>query len=215
MASSFAPTGFAQASFVPGLPAAGFLPSLPSFRPVDGGQQVAVRPFFGLSLDFSRILISDKPGLNNRPFTIAIGIPFSGEATVVMNLGTFTPKLKDLVHELTHAWQSQHAIGSAGTFMNASVDCQAQALVRNKLESPPPVHRDFPDNFPFSAYAYRPNSPFAEYNVEQIANQVEHNIAPIVAHVKSVPMNTPDSDNEASLMVRNHGEDRRDPAIVS
>ena len=99
--------------------------------------------------------------------------------------------------------------------MNASVDCQARALVRNRLESPPPVHRDFPGNFPFSAYAYKPGKPFADYNVEQIANQVEHNIGPIVAHVKSVAMNVPDAENEACLKIRDPGEDRRDPTIVS
>ena len=214
-AKSFAPAGFAPASFVPGLPTAGLLPSLPSFRPLDGLQQAAVRPFFGLSLDFSNILISDKTGLGNRPFTIAIGVPFSGSATVVMNLGTFTPALGDLVHELTHAWQSQHAVSSASTFMNASVDCQARALVRNRLESPTPVHKDFPGNFPFSAYAFKPGKPFAEYNVEQIANQVEHNVGPIVAHVKSVAMNAADAENETSMRVRDPGEDRRDPKIVS
>jgi hypothetical protein len=209
---SFAPTSFASASFAPaGFPLAGLLPSLPSFRAVDGSQQFAVRPFFGLSLDFSCIFISDQTGLNNRPFTVGFPSPF-GLATVVMNLGTFTPGLRLLVHELTHAWQSQHA-RDCTMFMSGSTRCQSTALARNLIEAPTPVHPAFPGNFPFSAYAFKPGKTFPEYNVEQIANQVELNVSPIVSHVKSVAMNVGDPENEACLLVTSI-EDRRDPAIV-
>ena len=135
------------------------------------------------------MFISDKTGINNLPFTVGVpAIPFF-PAKQIMNLGTFTPARKLLIHELTHVWQSQHH-PDVTAFMSNSVDGQALAVAANEaaalLAPATRGHDDFPIHFPFSTYAYVPGKPFGEYGAEQIANSVEHGETPIVSHVAGV-----------------------------
>jgi hypothetical protein len=66
---------------------------------------------FGGSLDLTKILISNGIGRNGRAATGAVDHPDGWH--VVLNLGDLsswatTPRRRcDLIHELTHAWQSQ------------------------------------------------------------------------------------------------------------
>jgi hypothetical protein len=57
-----------------------------------------------------------------------------GPATtmIVINAGTFAPASNDLIHELTHAWQSQHSINPK-QFMVNSVESQGIAGALNLL----------------------------------------------------------------------------------
>lgn len=190
---------------------AGF-PSLPSPpRPLTAAQQATALPYYGSSLDFSRIYISDRSGISNRPFTISF---YLGE---VMNMGTFTPTTTTLIHELAHCWQSQHSADET-LFMRSSVGAQAAAVTANlavaALRPSVTSHKDFPDNYPMSAYAYRPSAgrSFGSYGAEQIANAVEHGDATIVAHVKAA--SGVDGDNMTSLNFGESFDDRRDPGVV-
>jgi len=76
------------------------------FRFLDDVQKTKAKAVFGNSLDFSRIFISNKSGLQGRPFTAAF--PDKNQIVQIMNCGTFTPSDRTLIHELTHVWQSQH-----------------------------------------------------------------------------------------------------------
>src|SRR5262249_55908502 len=90
---------------------------------------------FGGSLDYGSILLSDALGLGGRPFTLAVQLPPSGSPSwtvVVINAGTFTPPTNLLIDELTHAWQSQHAIDPTALTKN-SVESQGIADTLNAL----------------------------------------------------------------------------------
>jgi hypothetical protein len=187
------------------------IPGAPSPpRPLTPAQQATATAVYATSINFSRVFISDKTGLGNRPFTVTF---LRGE---LMNMGTFTPATNDLIHELAHVWQSQHS-SDATLFMRSSVAAQAKAVAANGAAAAlhPSVvrHRDFPENFPFSSYAYRPGAVFTSYGAEQIANQVEHGEAPIVAHVRGATTGV-DADNMTSLNSGASFDDRRAPGVI-
>jgi len=120
---------------------------------------------FGGSLDLTKILISDGLGLFGRPFTVAVNHPDGWH--VVMNLGHLDSWIANrrrkciLIHELTHAWQSQHHSTNKQAFMWNAIRNQVGAAI-----SAP----DF--NFR-AAYAYIPKRPFGENSAEQIAQRVQ------------------------------------------
>jgi hypothetical protein len=70
-------------------------------------------------------------------------------------------------------------------------------------------HANFPEAFPFSAYAHIRGNPFTTYAAEQIANQVEHGVAAIVTHVKGLAAGAIDTDNDTSLGNNTNAEDVR------
>src|SRR5437764_453639 len=74
-------------------------------------------------------------------------------------------------------------------YMANAVASQGAAVAANGAELliDPTIktNKNFPVNFPFSAYACIPGDPFDHYGAEQIANQVEHGIGSIVAHVRA------------------------------
>jgi hypothetical protein len=99
----------------------------------------------------------------------------------------------------------------------SSVDAQAlrdalAAVAANGLVATfdPSVkaHREFPVQYPNSAYAYVPGKAFGDYAAEQIANAVEHGEAAIVAHVKGVAKGAVDADNVTSLSTARIGDRR-------
>jgi hypothetical protein len=138
---------------------------------------------YGNSLAYDDIYVSDGVGASNRPFTLAL--PYSGGWIVVLNLGPslFSKPGSDkstLIHELAHAWQSQHHADPSQFMMNcvksqaaaAAATTASRPMVQVGLEIISPA---LPYAFggPASAYAYVPGQPFGNYGGEQIAQQVE------------------------------------------
>lgn len=187
------------------------LPTLPKFRHLTTSQEMLAKTVYGASLDFSSVFISDAVGLGGRPFTVSFLV---GQ---VMNLGTFSPKRDDLIHELAHVWQAQHSDVDT-RFMGNSIQGQASALAGNEavalIDPTVKSHPDFPTNFPFSPYAYVRGKPFKGYGAEQIANQVEHGEPAIISHMASVSAGVVDPDNVAGLTAPAGIEDRRAPGVI-
>jgi hypothetical protein len=178
-------------------------------RLLSPAQQSKATAFFGGSLDFSRIFISNKTGLGNRPFTMAF--PDTNQIVQIINCGTFTPSDRLLIHELTHVWQSQHH-SDQFQFMANAAGSQGQAVKDNAAEvfSDPDVllHKDHPVQFPFSAYAYQPGRAVEEYAAEQMANAMELGEASVRSHVRSVALNAVDTKNETALSTMKVGDRR-------
>ncbi len=217
---------------LPGLPS---LPAPPTFRKLTAAEETTARGVFSSSIDFGTVFISDKSGAQNRPFTVAIPVPAALSATFgvsgivqVMNLGASAaaPSRNLLIHELTHVWQSQHGTNKAA-FMANSVACQGVAVAANLAEVANAVssfdlakanairsHADFPEAFPFSAYAHVRGKPFNTYAAEQLANQVEHGVAAIVSHVAGVAAGAVDADNDTAMGNNTNVEDVRLPTVT-
>jgi hypothetical protein len=164
-------------------------------RFLDCREETLANTIFGNSLDYSRIIITDGLGFSGRAFTIVIQI--SGKFYVIMMLGT-SPLDDTLIHELTHAWQSQHHGSDPQAFMWAAVKCQLMALADIPLAKssaaaiayskiiPSIVTNDLfkiaaatkasaaaAANEDTSAYAYIPGFSFEMYGAEQIAQLIE------------------------------------------
>jgi len=148
---------------------------------VGSAHETTARGVYASSLHYDRIFLSSGQGLQNRAFTVAVPVPPLvmsslplGGYIQVLNVGT-SPSRNTLIHELGHAWQSQHHT-SATTYMANCVACQGAALAANQaialLDSSVKGNSDFPENFPMSAYAYLPGSTFDSYGGEQIAQQI-------------------------------------------
>ncbi|UCF90303.1 MAG: DUF4157 domain-containing protein [Desulfobacterales bacterium] len=142
------------------------------------------RSVYGGSIILSRVLISNALGGGGRPFTLYTPIPVLGDVTVI-NAGPSlystpgsNPNL--LIHELAHSWQSQHHPNPAQYMVNSVLSQAAGGS---------------------GAYCYRPGRWFGLYGAEQIAQQAERGVAPIVAHMKSTSPGVPDIGNIASLSV--------------
>jgi hypothetical protein len=177
-------------------------------------QKDMAEPYFGDSLDFSSIFISNKIGAQGRPFTMAF--PDENQTVQILNLGSFDPHPNDLIHELAHAWQSQHH-PNAYAFMSAAVKCQGAAAAKNAAEvaSDPNImlHGEWPVQFPFTAYAYAPGSDVDSYGAEQVANAVEHGDGTVCATMRAAGRNVANSKNITSLTLVQYG-DRRTSGIV-
>jgi len=229
-------------SIVPILGAAGAkLPTAVRFLTLD--EQKEATSVFGKSLDFSKILIADGTGFQKRPFTVAV--PVSSGFYVVMLLGDIDPwhtrnRSDTLIHELTHAWQSQHA-DDPTAYVKNSIRCQAGALAYlpfAKAEAaaaaiglnvfnpwavadPRAVARgaQAAADEDVSAYAYLPGGRFDQYAAEQIAQQIEDGyssgrpIPAIVTPIQSAGPNIRVSENEASLQVLGF-ERKSTPGVV-
>jgi hypothetical protein len=229
--ASFNPFGSGGIS-LPKLPSISLpsLPAPPTFRKLTPPEETTAIGVYGTSLNFATVFISDKAGAQNRPFTVAIPVPaalssqFGVSGIVqVMNLGTSAaaPGRDLLIHELAHVWQSQHATSKV-KFMANSVACQGVAVAANLAAVADALtagdfakanairsHRNFPEAFPFSAYAHIRGNPFTSYAAEQIANQVEHGVVTIVSHVKGVSVGAIDTANDTSLGNNTNVEDVR------
>jgi len=167
------------------------------FAPLTPAQQATALSVFGRSLDLRGIYLSDFLGVQNRAFTLAFAAPavlsleLGLPSVYIINCGSFNPPTPLLIHELTHVWQSQHHV-SPFQYIQNSLASQAQAVAFNlAVGSSDPLS-------PFSPYAYIPGKAFSEYAAEQIAQQVEKGVAPIVAHIANVPFGQ-DPDNETGL----------------
>jgi len=227
---------------VPGLPGTGVkAPTAVRFLFLD--EQRVASPIFKRSLDYSTIMISDGLGGGGRPFTVAV--PTRSGFVVVMNMGSTAcwatgSDRSTLIHELVHAWQSQHH-PDATAFMRNSVTCQglafadepiakaaagaaaAAAAVRSGVRDPRAIAaaaRAAAAREASSAYAYVPGKPFGDYAAEQIAQQVEHffrgvgrptpSIVPLIG--RPAPR-TPVPENVSSLAVTSFHR-RSTPGVV-
>ncbi|MGH7496144.1 MAG: flavin monoamine oxidase family protein [bacterium] len=201
--------------------------SLPSqARCLSAAELATAKPIYGGSLDYADIYVSDTLGLSGRPFTTAIPIGTT-RWVVVLNLGPnafksdTTPQV--LIHELAHAWQSQHhpnpwqyMYNCVLSQMKATAATAATALA-DKMNSSWVTRGIMPDFKlgPASAYAYVPGMLFGDYGGEQIAQQVEDYHYPpagliqsadargqmenIWKHIKSLSPRVPDNENIRSL----------------
>ena len=224
---------------------------LPSdVRFLDPAEQSEARCVYQESLDFTKILISNGLGFLGRPFTVAVQVSTGWH--VVMNLGdlkTWVPvaigykaRAKSLIHELAHAWQSQHHSSDPEMFMKNSVACQLLAIAdlaaakadaarlasgkafvngeRNPLTLAS-IAKSAAAAEDVSEYAYIPRKPFREYAAEQIAQQVEDTYAgtgrptpSIVGVISAVAPNAHSVDNEESLKVTKSSFHRSSEPLV-
>ena len=185
-----------------------------SARCLSAEEVTTAKAYYANSLDYDRIYISDGLGASNRPVTVAL--PVDGRWIVVLNVGPYayanpnaSSQKATLIHELAHAWQSQHHPKEPMRFMMNCALCQAAAAAATaaaainsnrwvRLATP-----GVPDLQlgPADAYSYVPGKPFGDYGGEQIAQQVEDlvvfprplspveisRIAVIPAYMASVP----------------------------
>jgi peptidoglycan hydrolase-like protein with peptidoglycan-binding domain len=209
--AAFAPASVGSTSFGLNNP----IPS--SLRHLTVPEEVAARKVFNNSLDFTKIFISNAVGPTGRPFTAAVNVPFlSFTAVQILNLGpTFSNA--DLIHELTHAWQSQHH-SDPKFFMASCLACQSAAAAVNAaiaVQDPNVMSNDdFPANFPVSAYSFKPNQGFDNYGGEQIAQQVQLGRSEIISHVASLSVGVVDASNGHSLSHMRNFEDTRIPGVL-
>ena len=162
-------------------------------------QSVAMTEYRG-SLDFTKILITDGLGFAGAKFTVAVQLSTGWH--VAMNMGSLrcwapAPFSASLIHELAHAWQSQHHATDPTAFMANSVKCQAKGIALSKVTGKT-----------YSAYAYVPGKAFGDYGSEQIAQQVQHHFTgrgsptPVVpSTIQAATPNAPVAANAASLTV--------------
>ena len=188
------------------------------------------RAVYGHSLFYDRIFLSSALGLQNRAFALPVFIPPTSALLIpslplggwvqVLNVGK-QPSLSTIIHELGHAWQSQHHF-EGGAYLKNCLACQAAALAANEvigvLDAGVKSNSDWPVNFPMSAYAYIPGGPFGIYGGEQIAQQIENGEPHIVSYAKGIPPGMTDPSNSLSLGVglqnMRQMEDRRAPGVI-
>jgi hypothetical protein len=207
--------------------------SLPSqARCLTKAERGIADPVYGGSLDYADIFVSDGIGLSKRPFTTAIPIS-STRWVVILNLGSdafkFGAEKKDLIHELAHAWQSQHhpipwkymyncvqsqVAATAATALYEMGSSRAGQIV-GAITSTTSLTAGAAMLGPASAYAYVPGMSFGEYGGEQIAQQVEDYHYPpagliqsatvraqmekIWRHIQLIPPGVHDTENIQSL----------------
>src|SRR5262245_18167527 len=143
----------------------------------------AARGVYRESLNYSNIYVSEGIGASNRPVTVAL--PMDGRWIVILNRGPSAYSRKadpaTLIHELAHAWQSQHHPMDPTRFMVHCALCQAAAAAAtaaarvnssrfSRIAGVPDLKLG-----PADAYSYIPGKPFWEYGGEQLAQQVEDN----------------------------------------
>ena len=174
-------------------------------RLLNADEQGEAMKVFAGSLDFTKLFVSDGLGAGGAKFTIALEVDTLGWV-VVMNMGDLAtwhtkPRSNTLIHELTHAWQSQHHSKRTAFMLNSVA---SQALAKFETERSKLLHLGWTAD----AYYYVPRSPFPTYAAEQIAQQVEDvyrhkTVAPvgIVSYIASLKPYEPSPPNEASLSV--------------
>jgi hypothetical protein len=204
--------------------------SLPSqARCLSAAELGVAKPIYGGSLNYTDIYVSDAVGVSGRLFTTAIPID-STRWVVVLNLGpdafragaTSPTLIHELIHELAHAWQSQHHSNPWKYMYNCiqsqiaataatAVAAMNSSLVRRVIS---PMLLDLKLGLA-SAYAYVPGKLFGDYGGKQIAQQVEDyhylpvgltqsaasrgQMEKIWKHIQLLPPGIPDKENIRGL----------------
>ncbi len=210
-------------------------------------EQATATTVFGGSLDFTKIVITDGLGFQSRPFTVAVHMPSGWFVALNQGPGAIARDWSvggasnTLIHELTHAWQSQHASNHTD-FMTNSIESQATAIAHTGVErgkafvlaagawelTHPFDHAGAKAageaaaaGICFDPYAYVPRRPFTEYAAEQTAQIVEDAYIngrlasdPVVAHVRGLAPNVVDPNNDTSLRTA-RSERRGGTGVVS
>jgi hypothetical protein len=157
-------------------------------RCLDPTEVAFAKGFYAGSLSYDDIYVSDGIGADNRPITIAV--PVGSRWVVVLNMGSnafHTPisvhstsdQQATLIHELAHAWQSQHHPDNPMKFMWNCAMSQAEAAAltaaSNKwVQAGGQIGGIWlPNVGEADAYSYVTGMPFTKYGGEQIAQQVE------------------------------------------
>jgi hypothetical protein len=212
-----------------------------SARCLSAGEVTTAKAYYGNSLDYDRIYISDGLGASNRPVTVAL--PVDGRWIVVLNVGPYAyanpnagSQKATLIHELAHAWQSQHHPKEPMRFMMNCALCQAAAAAATAAAAVnsnrwvrlvTPGVPDFRLG-PADAYSYVPGKPFGDYGGEQIAQQVEDTvvfprplspleitrIALIPSYMASVPAGVESAENVRSLSRHDRYAHKSFPGVV-
>lgn len=128
-------------------------------RDLTRGEWHLAAQVFHYTVPYGRVRVTDKIGLENRPYTLNYMGGMEGEDTYHLNVGRagfagmdrYRDLQKTLIHELAHVWQSCHSAWGPLYIFN-SVWHQAKSK---------------------DAYAYSPGKPWGDYNVEQQAHIVE------------------------------------------
>jgi hypothetical protein len=107
------------------------------------------------TINYDQVVIADQRGLSNRPFTYFNHRDHKDEYILFLGPAMFAAVSVDwptFIHELTHAWQGQNHLISAGYMLNSVI---AQGIKGD------------------SAYDYTVGSRWRNYNSEQQAHLVE------------------------------------------
>ena len=104
-------------ALVLGVAAGAIVDSMVKIRPLSDREVTFARQVFGDALDYGRIRLTNLSGLARRAFTVP-----TVDGTILVNIGNAFDAPSDavfpgnypvpgqiLIHELTHAWQIQHA----------------------------------------------------------------------------------------------------------
>jgi hypothetical protein len=101
-----------------GVAAGAVIDSMVKIRRLEGFEEDFAKQVFGDSLDFEKIRLTNLLGLAGRPFTVPTvdgmvlinigdGVTFDSPVRAISGKNAAPGQL--LIHELTHAWQIQHA----------------------------------------------------------------------------------------------------------
>jgi len=153
-------------------------------RCLDPTEVTFARAYYSDSLNYDDIYMTEGLGAQSRPVTIAL--PTGSRWIVVLNMGPrafqnplATNEIKaTLIHELAHAWQSQHYPANPMKFMWNCAMSQAEAelvsvssnrwvQIGGKIGGIPLPSEEA------DAYAYVTGKPYYQYGGEQIAQQIE------------------------------------------
>jgi hypothetical protein len=152
---------------------------------------------FAGSLDLTKILLGDSKGPRG-PFTVAVNHPDGWHVVLLMgDLNNWVSNKRRacmLIHELAHAWQSQHHSTNRQAYMWNALKNQIFALTN-------PLIRDIK-----GAYAYiRTRRVFGDHAAEQIAQRVQDDYSgrqaspEIMKVITSAKPNERSTENETSL----------------
>jgi hypothetical protein len=141
----FGPSAIVPASII-GVAAGAIVDSMVKLRRLTEDEIAFARQVFGSSLDFPRVRLTNLSGLGGRAFTaptldgtILVNIGNSIDSPITAVFPNYPAPGQILIHELTHAWQIQHASLADGFV--PGLMCQGilnQTVVSKPYEYGPP-----------------------------------------------------------------------------
>ena len=164
--------------------------------------------YFGQSVDFSRVYVTKlllagrlacTVSVNVDGLHLGLGMPKSkGTQTIqIMNLG-LDPNEDAVIHQLTHVWQCQHCVNPLIVNYNCATS-RYLALERNRyaatMDPMLASHRDYPANYPYSAFAHVIEQQALTLSAEQMAQAVQKGekeaVGRIVSYLKGTMQGIP------------------------
>jgi Putative peptidoglycan binding domain len=169
-------------------------------RRVTDAEKAKLEPFYGNSISYFNVFMTNKTGIDNRAFVLTIappGLP-NMMATQYVNIGTnYTDHT--LIHEFGHVWEAQHHMTSPTAYMVNALVSQGAAEAMNKIQGVTT----------WSAYAYA-NNPVRSIvlcGAEQIAQMVANGEASAIREVRAVGLfqGVPMLLSPSTPFIENHG----------